>query len=249
MSWKRNTFNRRFAKAINSEDAYQSGYFYIYFFNQSKALNNIKLVWDKLFGGIASEGGDSAAANKKGSDLKDFKLLSATCTAVSSLPGGTLNKSTITALGGTKWGAISGVDYGDTTSLRFIELANLPASKFISAWVNLIRDRNTGLSRLNTPDGGPTANYGKNEFSVDMCYFTTKPNGKEIEFAAIMEGLYPLKDPMDLYAHDLSAVDSLQIDIDFHVDSIWWDNKAMTKAQEVLSNHADGYLEYYKHQI
>jgi len=224
MTWKsQQLLNRRFASKLNSEDAYVTGYFYSLFQND-KVFDKVYQLYSKLYQSTKNYTYDIPISS--GSDM--IHLLAATCTAAPTIPGGTLNKSTITALGGTKWGAAGSIDYGDTVTLKFVEFSGIPVAKTISSWFNLIRDRNAGRSNLGKGE------YTKSNFYGNLSYFTTKPNGVDIEFAIVLEGVCPLKDPMDLFTSDVGTVDGLQLDIDFHVDSIWWDNRAYKMAEKAL---------------
>jgi len=229
MSWNTAILNRNFGLDVNREDAYVTGYFFGLFSDSAETPNtfkNIRKSLDEMYGCDYVKGPD---------DIK--YVLAAFLTGAPTLPSGTLNFDTIQAMGGTKWGVASNVDYGDTFTLHFVEMSGIPIIKIISAWFNMIRDRNSGRSRLK--------NYAKTEFSLDFVYATTRPNGTEIEFAALFTGCYPLKDPLDLLSGDVATVGQLGLDIDFHFDRVWVDDHARCRAESELKL-IEKYDKYYQ---
>lgn len=144
-------------------------------------------------------------------------LLSSLCLQVT-LPTGTVNRAEINGLGNLRSSVPSYVDWDTTVSMRFLELSGLPIYKIISGWVRLMRDYRIGVSKL-------TNNmYGKSRYAGTAYYWTTSPDGKTIEFACCLAGLFPLKDPIDSFGHDLTGIDKLEIDVDFNVDYIYRDS-------------------------
>ncbi len=141
-------------------------------------------------------------------------VLEASCLGVTP-PGGTLNKTTFNGLGNTKWHVPTSIDYGDSISIKFLEYSHLPVSTIIHAWVKMIRDYRNGTSSL--IDG----EYQKKNYASTMYYWTTKPDGITVEYAACYTGVFPTKDPQDLFSGDLSSIDKLEIDIDFSLDYVW----------------------------
>lgn len=236
MAWAdRNLFSKRFNLSLNQEDAYVSGYFGIRF-QFASVLNDI-LKTGKISAG--------------GFDFKDVQqadlMLAALCEGVTTVPGGTLNVVDMTAMGGVKWGAPGSIDHGDQITLKFREMSGMPIKKFITAWTNLIRNTNTGLSELHT-DGaaGTSTNYTKKNFSSDLVYWTTKPNGRDVEFAVKMTGVYSMSDLSSQIATDIATVDGQTFDVNFHVDDLYWDTHTMQEAQGLIEEyHSKGTNEYY----
>jgi len=141
-------------------------------------------------------------------------ILAATCTGVTP-PGGTLNKIEFTGLGGIKWAVPGNIDYGNTVSIKFIEMQNLPITSIMHAWIKMIRDYRTGVSNI-TAD-----NYTKQNYSTVIYYWTTKPDGHDIEYYACYDGCFPSKDPQDLLTSDVETVGRLDVEIEFNVDYAW----------------------------
>jgi hypothetical protein len=148
-------------------------------------------------------------------------LLCASCLSVTP-PGGTVNKVEYTGLGGLKWAVPGNVDYGNSLSVKFLEFSGLPILNVFHRWCKLIRDLRTGVSNLLTASEG--GEYTKSSYSAVFLYWTTKPNAKDIEFYAMYDGVFPTKDPMDLYTFDIESVDKLEVEIEFNVDYIWTDS-------------------------
>lgn len=154
-------------------------------------------------------------------------------------PGGTLNKTEFTGIGGIKWAVPTNIDYTNTVTIKFLEFSHLPVLTIIHAWVRMIRDMKTGVAGI---QGGPDA-YTKSAYTGSLFYFTTKPDGKTVEYSACYTGMFPTKDPQDMFSGDVTAVDKLEIDIDFNVDWIWhetWVHERCTQIAETLQNNPRG---------
>ena len=65
-------------------------------------------------------------------------------------------------LGGIKWGVPGNIDYGNTVSLKFIELQGAPIYHIMHNWFKLIRDYRFGASRLE--EGGQRTGYSKSKY-------------------------------------------------------------------------------------
>jgi len=142
------------------------------------------------------------------------KALSALCIRVT-LPTVTLNKTTINGLGGKKWSYPTNIDVSEQATLAFVEVSGAIIKNIISGWVNMIRDIRTGASQLQGPE------YTKTKYSATGYYITTKPDGKTIETADLLTGMFPQKDPFDSFNLDIATNDKVEIDVDFNVDNIW----------------------------
>ena len=142
------------------------------------------------------------------------KVLAALCQRVTP-PTRTLNKTTQTGLGGKKWSTPSSIDVGDAITLSFFEMSGMPITRITSAWLDMIRDMRTGTSLLEGDD------YSKSKYSATGLYILTKPDGKTLEYALYITGLFPQKDPTDNLSFDVATNDKVDIDIDFNVDNVW----------------------------
>jgi hypothetical protein len=139
-------------------------------------------------------------------------------------PGGTINRAQYTGLGGVKWSVPSSMDYGDSISLRYIEFSGLPILRIHRAWFNMIRDNKSGLTAFSgTNDNSVTgtSQYNKSMYAANLLYWTTKPDGLTVEFAAAYSGVFPTKDPHDTFTGDITAIDKVEIDMEYNVDMIW----------------------------
>ena len=157
------------------------------------------------------------------------KILAGTCISVTP-PGGTLNSQDYTGLGGIKSGVPSNIDYGNVVTLRFVEMNGIPVFRIIHEWFKMIRDYRFGASNLQ--ETASLTGYSKRTFSGLLYYWTTAPDAKTVEFAACYDGVYPTKDPQDLFGSDIDTVGRLDIDIDFHIDTPWQESWVKTKCQE-----------------
>lgn len=158
-------------------------------------------------------------------------ILEATCLSITP-PGGTLNKTEITGLGGTKWSVPTNIDYGTSLSCKFLEMSGLPVFKVIHSWARVIRENKSGLTRITSP-----TQYEKSDYAATVFYWTTKPDGMTVEFASCYSGVFPLKDPQDLFAGDLSSVDKLEMDIEFNVDFIYHDSWVINKCSQYAAQY------------
>ena len=155
--------------------------------------------------------------------------LAACCTGVTP-PGGTLNKVEFTGLGGVKWAVPGNVDYGNTISIKFMEMQSLPITTIMHHWIKKIRDYRTGISSISD-----AANeYTKKNYAALMYYWTTAPDAKTIEYYACYDGMFPSKDPADLLASDIETIGKLDIEIEFNVDYAWHEDWVKNKCVEFV---------------
>jgi hypothetical protein len=134
-----------------------------------------------------------------------------------------MNRAEFTGLGGSKWSVPTNMDYGNTLSVRFLEYSRLPIFHIFHSWFRLMREYRTGTSMLTgsaASDATPNQ-YTKKSYSGTMLYWTTKPDGVTVEYSAAYTGVFPTKDPQDSFPGDVSAVDKLEIDMEFSLDWIW----------------------------
>ena len=167
------------------------------------------------------------------SSLSDIQnVLAATCTGVTP-PGGTLNKVEYTGLGGVKWAVPGHVDYQNSVSTKHIEFYRTPILDIMSGWVKMIRDYRTGTTDLMAQDDG--SGYTKKDYAGTMYYWTTAPDAKNIEYFACYDGIFPAKDPQDLYHGDVETIGRLDVEIEWNVDYIWHEPWVRTKCQSLAT--------------
>jgi hypothetical protein len=145
-------------------------------------------------------------------------VLKAGCLSVTP-PGGTLGKVEFTGLGGVKWAVPGNVDYGTSISIKFLEFSGLPILKIMHGWVKMIRDYRTGIAF----SGGDSTQYSKADYAATLTYCTTSPDIQFVEFGAVYDGIFPLKDPQDLFSSDVETVGRIDTEIEFNVDYGWHD--------------------------
>lgn len=222
---KSNRFSRRWSgTARNAVDPYITGYFFVHYSYLPEQLGKV----------VAHAGGPDGL-----SDNGDIaSTLSSSCLSVT-LPGGTVNKAEFIGLGGIKWSAPTNVDYDNICSMRFLEASSCPILGIMHGWVRMMRDYRAGVSTLDKSEWG-NLNYQKANYASTMYYWTTKPDGRNVEFYSCLTGMFPLKDPMDQFGHDLSAIDKLEIDIDFNCDYVWRQPWTKSRCQDLANNFFDG---------
>jgi len=195
-----NQFSRKWAGTSNAVDPYISGYFFT--------------KWDKIPADLTTIINEANTTHGVSGTGEIQNLLAGSCLAVT-LPGGTVNKAEYMGLGGVKFAVPTNVEFDNTVTVKFLEFSTLPIFNLIHGWVRMIRDYSSGVSEA------LQGKYTKSAYSCNMYYWTTKPGGVDIEYAACVSGMFPLKDPTDLLGADLSTYDKLEIDIDFNADYIW----------------------------
>jgi len=203
-----NRVTRNFGGTIAGvADPYVTGYHFIYFAKLPAALQDYVDLPD--IGSIQN-------------------ILAGACLSVTP-PGGTLNKVEFTGLGGVKWAVPANVDYGNSVSVKFLEFNGLPILNIMHGWIKMIRDYRTGTSNL--VDGETLTGYSKNTYAGIMYYWTTAPDAKTVEYYACYDGVFPTKDPQDLFTSDVETVGRLDAEIEFNVDYIWHESWTKEKCQ------------------
>ena len=201
-------------------DPYITGYHFIWF----------DLIPTGLTMQLAQDGDNSVAGSLDMIDVQ--KTLAACCVGVTP-PGGTLNKVEFVGLGGVKWAVPGSIDYGNSISIKFLEMQGLPITTIMHKWVKAIRDYRYGVTSIMQDTDG--LGYSKKTYSALLYYWTTAPDGKTIEYYACYDGVFPTKDPSDLQASDLESIGKLDIEIEFNVDYAWHEQWVYNKCQSFAS--------------
>jgi hypothetical protein len=200
-----NRFTRKWGtRAGNVAEPYISGYHFIHW----SYLPEIVVKGQSNLTGV-----DSVVTNTNVDQVGN--ILSSLCLSVT-IPGRTVNPVEMQGLGGLKWRAIGNIDEGNDLSMRFLELQELPIHRIFHGWTKGIRDNRSGTTYLQGK--APREAYKKSNYAGTVYYWTTLPNGYDLEFAACYAGVFPLKDPSDSFSHDVAANDKLEIDMDFSTD-------------------------------
>jgi hypothetical protein len=204
----RNILSRNFGGTVAGvADPYLTGYHFIYF--------------AKLPPGLLEYSGMD--------DVNSLtNLLSGACLSVTP-PGGTLNKVEFTGLGGVKWAVPGNIDYGNSVSVKFLEFNGTPLLNIFHGWIKMMRDYRTGTSNLE--DTETLEGYSKATYAGLMYYWTTAPDAKTVEYYACYDGVFPTKDPQDLFTSDVETVGRLDVEIEFNVDYVWHEDWVKTKVQ------------------
>lgn len=217
-----NILTRKFGgTSVGVADPYTSGYHFIWMDKVPPLLKSY----------IANNGQSGISST---SDIQN--VLAASCLSVTP-PGGTLNKVEFTGLGGVKWAVPGNIDYGNTVSVKFLEFSKTPILDIMHNWVKLIRDYRTGVTDLNDNENG--AGYTKKTYAGLMYYWTTAPDAKTVEFYACYDGIFPAKDPQDLYTSDVETVGRLDVEIEFNVDYAWREKWVYEKCQRLANTFAN----------
>jgi hypothetical protein len=208
-----NRLTRNFGGTVAGvADPYLSGYQFIYFAKLPSALPDYAQLPDT-----------PTVQN----------LLAGACLSVTP-PGGTLNTVEFTGLGGVKWGVPGNIDYGTSVSVKFLEFNGTPLLNIFHGWIKMIRDYRSGTTDL--IDGDQGSGYTKSSYAGIMYYWTTAPDAKTVEYYAAYDGVYPTKDPQDLFAGDVETVGRLDLEIEFHLDYIWREDWVKAKCQTLADS-------------
>ena len=97
-------------------------------------------------------------------------------------------------------------------SITFLVDQNLDASVLMSGWFEYITRVSDG--RI---DAGETVNR-TNIFGCNFYYCTLLPNMRDIVFAFVGEGLYPLNNPVGDFGHTSGTVEGLSHSMNFNID-------------------------------
>ncbi len=214
---RENILTRKFGGIKGSAEPYVTGYHFVWFAELPALLPDY-----------------TRNANSNLQSLDEIKnVLAATCLSVTP-PGGTLGKVEFTGLGGIKWAVPSNIDYANTVSIKFLEMSKTPILDIMHGWVKLIRDYRTGITALEAGDQGE--GYVKKTYAGLVYYWTTSPDAKSIEYYAAYDGIFPSKDPQDLFTSDVETVGRLDIEIEFNVDYAWHEPWVFSKCQELLGS-------------
>jgi len=214
----KNIFSRKFGGTqVGVADPYVTGYHFIWFDQLPSGL----VAAIKSYDGISGQVLDGPSIQR---------VLAATCLSVTP-PGGTLNKVEYTGLGGVKWAVPGNVDYGNTVSVKFFEMNKTPLLDIMHGWVKMIRDYRTGATDLIDGDEDG-AGYTKGVYAGLMYYWTTAPDGVTVEYYACYDGVFPSKDPQDLFTSDVETVGRLDVEIEFNVDYAWHEKWVYNKCKD-----------------
>lgn len=223
----RNILTRKFGGTIYGvADPYVTGYHFIWFDKLPPKLPEY------------SKNGNSGI-----SAIQDIQLvLAASCVRVTpTASGGTITPVPFNGLGGLKWAVPGNIDYGDTVTITFLEFNKTPVYDIIHGWVKMIRDYRTGTTDL--VDGSDGSGYTKKTYAGLMYYFTTTPDAQTVEYYACYDGVFPLRDPGELFLGDITTSDKLEIELDFHVDYAWHEpwvkNKCQALARDLATSKAN----------
>jgi len=162
-------------------------------------------------------------------------VLTASCEAVTTLPEYTLNKASITALAGLKYNVPSNVDIGDSITTRHREFSGTPIFHIIRGWCTMIRDYRTGVAKIEGDE------YTKSNYACTIFYWTTKPDGKTIEFCMCCTGCFPTRPNEGNFAHDVGTNDTIAPEIEWNCDIAycnedWVLNKCNTLSQIIFKD-------------
>jgi len=223
--------NRNFGgtSSIYSCEPYISGYGFIKWYlpvaNLNSYLNSLKIA-DSL--------------NQVGTPFNEKeaeKYLSAACVGVTP-PSQSIIGVGYDASAGVKFENMTKVTNGNTINIKYIEMSGIPIFKIHKAWVEYLREAKTGLDVPMSWSGKPEH---KNDYCGNILYWTTKPDGSTVEYAALYSGVYPTVDPHDMFAFDVNNVDKVELDISYHVDYIFTDPWVINTAKKYAQEKATEY--------
>lgn len=227
-----NRLTRNFGGTVTGvADPYLTGYHFVYFANLPTGLPTYLPSDNQL----------------STTDIQN--LLAGACLSVTP-PGGTLNKVEFTGLGGIKWAVPGNIDYGNSVSIKFLEFNGVPILNIMHGWIKMIRDYRTGVSNLEEDES--LSGYSKRTYSSIVYYWTTAPDAKTVEYYAAYDGIFPTKDPQDLFTSDVETVGRLDVEIEFNVDYVWhedWVKSKCTDLAEQVYAIKEGVIEQYGNKI
>lgn len=213
-----NKFTRKWGTKQGTDvNPYISGYFFVAF---SDLPSSLTAIMPKVGNGLSL------------SDNEIKSVLASSCLSVT-MPSRTIATTDFNGLGGIRWTAPTGIDQSNDISMRFLEAKDTPIRNIFGAWTALIRNHVTGTAVEQKADPG----YLKKNYTGTMYYWTTSPNGEEVQFAACATGLYPTKDPIDLFGHDVTTNDKMEVDMDFRADYVFTEKWVYDKVTNLFSTY------------
>ena len=165
------------------------------------------------------------------------RILAASCLSFTP-PGGTLNSVEFTGLGGIKWTAPGNIEYATEVTAKFLEFSKTPILNIFHSWIKMIRDYRLGISDI-LFDDDQGSGWMKANYAATLYYWTTAPDGYSIEYYCCYDGLYPTKDPQDLFSGDVETVGRLDIEIPFKFDYMWHEPWVKAKCETFISALTD----------
>jgi len=94
-------------------------------------------------------------------------------------------------------------------------------------WIKMIRDYRTGTTNI------PNEVFTKAVYSSLMYYWTTAPDARSVEYYACYDGVFPTKDPQDLFSSDIETVGRVDVEIEFSTDYIWHEDWVKSKCESL----------------
>jgi hypothetical protein len=159
---------------------------------------------------------------------KAEKYLSSACVGITA-PNQSITGVTYDASAGIKFESMTKISNGNTLNIKYVEMSGIPIFKIHKAWIEYMRDAKSGF-RVNAVNGGLPQN--KNDYCGNVLYWTTKPDGITVEFAALYSGIYPTVDPQDSFGFDINSIDKAELDFSYHVDYIFTEPWVTKTAQK-----------------
>lgn len=199
-------FDRNFGGNIKTEP-YLSGYTFAKFFIPSTI--SVRTIIDTSLGQMLNNllYNVTTEQNEMYNSILESSFVSTT------IPSKSIQTITHNGLNGNNWHQPGGTTIDDTISMKFMEFSGTPVTQIIGEWIDLISSSPYNVSRLK--------NFTKNEYQGKILIWNTSPNGKDIEKQYLFTGVFPTKDPRDLFGHDISSVDKIDVNIDFSFDKMF----------------------------
>jgi hypothetical protein len=207
-----NKFTRKFGTEAGEVMPYISGRGFVHF----------STIPANLYQVVNYHKGDVLISNND-----EIKNILESAVISTNVPGKQVNTAEFTGLGGITWSVPTSVTSDNTLNMRFIETSGLPILSIFHAWVRMIQDNRAGVSLL------VGDNYSKSNYASNVYYWTTKPDGVTVEYAACYTGVLPTKDPADLYGYDLASLDKVEVDMDFRCDWVWEEDWVYTRCRDL----------------
>jgi hypothetical protein len=157
------------------------------------------------------------------------KILAASCLSVTPA-GNSLESIEFTGLGGVKWTVPGALTPTTEFSAKFLEFSKTPILNIFHSWIKIIRDYRLGITDV-LLDSDAGDGFTKDKYAGTAYYWTTAPDGANVEYYVCYDGVYPTKDPQDLYSGDVETVGRLDVDMTFKFDTMWHEDWVKTKCE------------------
>jgi len=159
-------------------------------------------------------------------ETAESQVLTALATSVT-LPDYTLDKVTANALGGLKFHVPGALTIGETFTLNFTEYQYMPVFNIIRKWNYAIRSNILGFANHSQLVGNDQ--YVQKNYKGAATIVYLRPDMKDIDFACVLTGIWPLKVPTAELNSEITAVEKKDLSVEFSCDLVFFAGDSLSE--------------------